>query len=111
MGELWPYSHALLLRSVRLLQVLQAGGAEPRLLFQHRLSTTIHWRGEEATVPASCTSSCSVLLGSWAKHASLWVWSPVLVGLGLDQLVGDHTRGELIIRVLVIYGEMGTPAA
>lgn len=76
---------------VWLVQVLEAGGAEPGLLVHlWVLATACH----RATVPATLSE---LLLSGRTEDTSSWVWGPVLVGLGLDHLIRHHIRTQLIV--------------
>lgn len=76
----------------RLLQILK--WAEKCLLLQHRIllrGSGMGGRGVEAEL--SCRS----------KHPSLRVGSPVLVGVGLDYFIRNHSWNGVVLGVLVIH--------
>ncbi|KAJ6757686.1 hypothetical protein OIU74_026867 [Salix koriyanagi] len=81
----------LSIKVVWLLQVLEAGGAEPGLLIHLWVLTTAC---DRATVPANLSE---LLLSGRTEDTSSWVWGPVLVGLGLDHLIRHHIWTQLIV--------------
>lgn len=80
-------------------------GSKPGLLFED--GTIRGWGQGGVVVPART----ALVLGSGSEDSGLRVWGPVLIRLGLDHIVRYDRRTFLIVHVLVVDGEVGTPPA
>lgn len=83
---------------LRFLQVFE--GAEEGFLLQNGVNSV------ETTLP---TCSSRVVVSVWAKHPSLRMRSPVLIGLGLDYFIWDHRWLGMFLWVLVVDRYVYTP--